>query len=202
MYGSVLYLISTHAPLARCDYSTTVIPVIISNFNSRTSCEVRLHPQHKSRNVRISTHAPLARCDRMSRNICRRKIPISTHAPLARCDAAVTSVPSAGLFQLTHLLRGATNAIRNTPTACWISTHAPLARCDRKRLRRSHLTRYFNSRTSCEVRLDAVSTSAVVSAFQLTHLLRGATQSPFHPALDSNFNSRTSCEVRRCFHLW
>ena len=33
--------ISTHAPLARCDRSACIPPLPSSNFNSRTSCEVR-----------------------------------------------------------------------------------------------------------------------------------------------------------------
>ena len=80
----------------------------------------------------------------------------------------------------------------------------------------------FNSRTSCEVRRTYPQLEALISRFQLTHLLRGATcayvnldgyikfqlthllrgatstlANPLHRIL--RFNSRTSCEVRhRC----
>ena len=167
--------ISTHAPLARCD----------PNINSTMPRGM------------ISTHAPLARCDTgwtkfppelidfNSRTSCevRRtgrpddagRLDISTHAPLARCDPRPRESRSWKPFQLTHLLRGATRALSRP---CVSST-------------------YFNSRTSCEVRLDheygilnlAISTHAPLARcdtdgrlftgahgkFQLTHLLRGAT---------------------------
>ena len=101
-------IISTHAPLARCDTFPNAAYWMIGNFNSRTSCEVRR----------------------------------------SRCNCAV----SRRLFQLTHLLRGATYCFYwgklcfhfNSRTSCEvrpnrlrkakyiqpISTHAPLARCD------------------------------------------------------------------------
>ena len=124
----------------------------------------------------ISTHAPLARCDyHESVNVVGDKI--STHAPLARCDTfPFSSFTSTHLFQLTHLLRGATISGKdvvsmsnfNSRTSCevrhriiyyttnpvLISTHAPLARCD---AHAKHAPSYS-------------------SKFQLTHLLRGATR--------------------------
>ena len=78
-------------------------------FNSRTSCEVRPKTQLGNFNKKaISTHAPLARCDQNNRPYHWQKIS----------------------FQLTHLLRGATEYLKNTK---------------------------------------------ILSTFQLTHLLRGAT---------------------------
>ena len=57
-------MISTHAPLARCD--------LVDYAQLLTT--------------RISTHAPLARCDvEVFREHCML-CNISTHAPLARCD--------------------------------------------------------------------------------------------------------------------
>ena len=59
--------------------------------------------------------------------------------------------------------------------ALTISTHAPLARCD------TFVPDFWSPRI----------------AFQLTHLLRGATRVGIPSAnTDKNFNSRTSCEVR------
>ena len=127
--------ISTHAPLARCDWP------------------------EGPRSIRrpISTHAPLARCDTVREHRMLRRI-ISTHAPLARCDDHVTVINgSISKFLLTHLSRGATH-VRYTifcdahtfllthlsrgatlfGTALImrpdISTHAPLARCDAARV--------------------------------------------------------------------
>ena len=77
------------------------------NFNSRTSCEVRLQYPFAHSAIRISTHAPLARCD-ITVVSPSQFGEISTHAPLARCDKKVLT----GVFNLL------------------ISTHAPLARCD------------------------------------------------------------------------
>ena len=192
------------------------------NFNSRTSCEVR-----RSRNVSrpfgvtfqlthllrgatqqipgyfanrfISTHAPLARCD-TSKPKPQKRRPISTHAPLARCDCSCHRCAPRNRFQLTHLLRGATNQVRGHTSSIPISTHAPLARCDNWCDAELHLHVDFNSRTSCEVRPKAqnqggagyaISTHAPLARcdtswsvsswtgrkFQLTHLLRGATDS-------------------------
>ena len=148
------------------------------NFNSRTSCEVR-------HNAAAGTDLTAA---------------ISTHAPLARCDIfPFSSFTSTHLFQLTHLLRGATCA-----GSCL-----------------ANAIRYFNSRTSCEVRLQHFSGRFPVTQFQLTHLLRGATpQRSFRRSCSAafqlthllrgatilpaqkhrtvhHFNSRTSCEVRQ-----
>ena len=124
--------ISTHAPLARCDCSNGVSCRDDSDFNSRTSCEVR----------------------RTGIALCSGRNPISTHAPLARCDILKVY----------------------TSTLGWqISTHAPLAWCDGARTWYHAPQENFNSRTSCEVRLDG---------WQYDHSL-------------TDFNSRTSCEVRR-----
>ena len=63
LYPSATGVISTHAPLARC------------NGNSQDSRYV----------FTISTHAPLARCDVVASEPALLML-ISTHAPLARCD--------------------------------------------------------------------------------------------------------------------
>ena len=124
--------ISTHAPLARCDSMHRTIFTRSTDFNSRTSREVRRAcALEEALGDEISTHAPLARCDgtipwrsqrrwkfqltHLSRGATAFQIPgdlsltISTHAPLARCDRIY-------------------DAVRSVPP---ISTHAPLARCDK-----------------------------------------------------------------------
>ena len=56
---------------------------------------------------------------------------ISIHAPLARCDAVIAKIMiMEGIFQSTHLLRGATVYRRRMYKSENISIHAPLARCD------------------------------------------------------------------------
>ena len=195
------------------------------NFNSRTSCEVRLSDgSETSYAILISTHAPLARCD-VGSSARARISQISTHAPLARCDVAANTVvaqimanfnsrtscevrpadphPLSGNpspFQLTHLLRGATywawltrrySTNFNSRTSCevrraWRNKYKPIAdfnsrtSCEVRPARRhgSANAVYFNSRTSCEVRLLRDFAREVGVKFQLTHLLRGATTSP------------------------
>ena len=56
-------IISTHAPLARCDDLMRFAGLMGQNFNSRTSCEVRRWNMGITYSESISTHAPLARCD-------------------------------------------------------------------------------------------------------------------------------------------
>ena len=147
------------------------------NFNSRTSCEVRLAWKRYRQGKAEFQLTHLLRGATVATQNAIAMTAISTHAPLARCDTGWGAHQAEGIhfnsrtscevrrpntlttirrrrFQLTHLLRGATGQ-----TA---------ARADRP-------TVDFNSRTSCEVRPVPV------------------------PALSctSDFNSRTSCEVRR-----
>ena len=156
-FDAFIPTISTHAPLARCDLSR--MPLIgwlaISTHAPLARCDPQL--ESSSTSARISTHAPLARCDMTPSKFAEfRKI--STHAPLARCDLMFCTHFFTKLFQLTHLLRGATiagmllNAIKsdfNSRTSCEVrlsrgcflmrlhrlSPHAPLARCDQIFLR-------------------------------------------------------------------
>ena len=145
--------ISTHAPHARCDIEIAVRRI----------------------DVIISTHAPHARCDREcnrehpfgnhfnSRTSCevRRHIavnviaryPISTHAPHARCDPQLSAAYTASSYF-------------NSRTSCEVR---------RRAVGRGRHLGYFNSRTSCEVRPDVSCRNLAKNAFQLTHLMRGAT---------------------------
>ena len=212
-------VISTHAPLARCDKAVKTLQARGWNFNSRTSCEVRRGvpgAQHPAQGFQL-THllrGATARCllwyniltfqlthllrgatkfyagqaqilHFNSRTSCEVRLRlgrirsgrwnfnsrtscevrpavltlykcgkrISTHAPLARCDATG---------------RGSLGRTR-------ISTHAPLARCDLNRNRIRARPDNFNSRTSCEVRRVGNVPTSPAESFQLTHLLRGAT---------------------------
>ena len=165
-------MISTHAPLARCDQidecgkplnkfqlthllrgatsGRMLFETRLCDFNSRTSCEVR----HELKSAGYThTHFNSRTSCEVRPGRQRYRIPgiISTHAPLARCDGRRKSWN--GLREIsTHA-----PLARCDWTRLWkilrkvISTHAPLARCD--------LTRciyipsgHFNSRTSCEVR--------------------------------------------------
>ena len=124
-------------------------------------------------------------------------------------------------FQLTHLLRGATLLLEiqryrgyihfNSRTSCEVrqfdalQTQRPSnfnsrTSCEVRPapIDNAMLSVDFNSRTSCEVRLPGPRRISAQTPFQLTHLLRGATDNVYRGSNDSaNFNSRTSCEVRR-----
>ena len=191
------------------------------DFNSRTSCEVRLpcmvyniltrlfQLTHLLRGatcgtvdggiaMAISTHAPLARCDEEEMKMAM-DFEISTHAPLARCDSEpADKFPGNRNF--------------NSRTSCEVRR--------RKRERMRKLT-YFNSRTSCEVRLDKmmhtplaqlISTHAPLArcdtsrAKSRRRVFAISTHAPLarcdrpdrrRAGPGRNFNSRTSCEVRR-----
>ena len=171
--------ISTHAPLARCDWLQILLfrrqlPFLLThllrgatrgqladrpprlNFYSRTSCEVRQRPAFQ----RMIATA------------------ISTHAPLARCDVhtAETIRAARARFLLTHLLRGATPSMAGYARHATISTHVPLARCDS-----SAQLICFSEPTFLLTHLlrgatYTLSYSEIERRFLLTHLLRGATK--------------------------
>ena len=122
-------------------------------------------------------------------------------------------------FQSTPLMRGATRHGRHAgrfpnisihaphargdlhsgrlPVAHLISIHAPYARGDMT-VRNFRCTgHYFNPRPSCEGRLKLWNAAGIVTVFQSTPLMRGATQSiQSLDLLCYYFNPRSSCEGR------
>ena len=144
---------STHL-LRGATFERQTGPVPVTNFNPRTSYEVRLVLGRKAARFGfISIHAPLTRCD---------------EKPIRNGDHPT-------IFQSTHLLRGATSDIATIRIAfCYfnprtsyevrpfgigsgriyadISIHAPLTRCDSGRIIWTGSLRNFNPRTSYEVR--------------------------------------------------
>ena len=127
-------------------------PASESSFNSRTSCEVR-HMYNITDDIF---------CRFNSRASC--EVRRHTFAPLRGARA----------FQLTHLLRGAAEAVAEVSKYAAVSTHAPLARCGMSKCIIADASSCFNSRTSCEVRRLHASAFLAQRMFQLTHLLRGA----------------------------
>ena len=127
--------ISTHAPLARCDWGNRRPQRGKGNFNSRTSCEVRRQGIETPGEINvISTHAPLARCDgNIVVGIIGGESFQLTHLLRGATKKSYVGLACCSRFQLTHLLRGATIALRTVDN--WLN---------------------FNSRTSCEVRLGHV----------------------------------------------
>ena len=146
----------------------------MSNFNSRTSCEVRQSPQilQKARayfNSRTSCEVRQGRCaDRIHHN---RNFNSRTSCEVRR-------------------------DFRRNSRKDKISTHAPRVRCDWSDVCRLDPVRNFNSRTSCEVRHVAdfvVIDAADFNSRTSCEVRRFLSKSTKHT---TNFNSRTSCEVR------
>ena len=77
--------ISTHTPLARCDYKYGKIycTATISTHTPLARCD-RTDSKTQMEYL-ISTHTPLARCDKTDYKYIIKYL-ISTHTPLARCD--------------------------------------------------------------------------------------------------------------------
>ena len=146
--------ISIHAPLAGCDGGFGAPACPPTYFNPRTPCGVRLFCHYRAYcSLNISIHAPLAGCDRRFWSAC---------------------VPS-NIFQSTHPLRGATSLHGQTDDSLFISIHAPLAGCDRGAVTARSGNLDFNPRTPCGVRRLKAGSLIVLSLFQSTHPLRGAT---------------------------
>ena len=174
-------------------------PALITDFNPRTSYEVRLIV------VLYPLHHVLFQ---------------STH--LMRGATIIVIVDNHVLrrFQPTHLMRGATHPVHDNPDKNPpISIHAPHKRCDTAMMLLIPIRRDFNPRTSCKVRRSQSLCTSVSRSFQSTHLIRGATILSAVSSLswpisihaphagcdvyatcsaltDGNFNPRTPCGVR------
>ncbi len=102
LYKSIL--ISTHAPLARCDKTVPQLRLFLSDFYSRTSCEVRQICANKPKKYKGFLLTHLLRGATYEGSFCSLRSQISTHAPL----------------------RGATDTCAFPKPQDKISTHAPL----------------------------------------------------------------------------
>ena len=152
LYKSIL--ISTHAPLARCDKTVPQLRLFLSDFYSRTSCEVRQICANKPKKYKGFLLTHLLRGATYEGSFCSLRSQISTHAPL----------------------RGATDTCAFPKPQDKISTHAPLRGATRGMIRELKLLTFLLTRL-CEARLVAIQFAAqeIIS----THApLRGATSSP------------------------
>ena len=123
-----------------------------TNFNSRTSCEVRRGLARSG----IDLH------NFNSRTSCEVRHP---------ADGTLTAAEDFNSRTSCEVRRGGGGGADRQH----ISTHAPLARCDSGRMFFETRLCDFNSRTSCEVRPIPNGMRTLGQLFQLTHLLRGAT---------------------------
>ena len=127
--------ISTHTPLAGCDFLLKQFINIIYPFllthpsRGATPRSPPAVPFHKFLLTHPSRGATLANYG------CKLWCAISTHTPLAGCDASNrVEINSLDAFLLTHPSRGATNQERRLTHLIPISTHTPLAGCDQNAL--------------------------------------------------------------------
>ena len=201
MQMGVASVVSIHALLAECDAGAAASAGLLSGFNPRTPCGVRLFSDTlPGAGVPVSIHALLAECDNLSfffRN-CKRKKFQSTHS-LRSATVHPLSGPSKPMFQSTHSLRSATAQGQKNYRRSAVSIHALLAECDKKicndcKLEKGAVSihallaecdlalflmnckrKSFNPRTPCGVRRLRYDKIYTVTEFQSTHSLRSAT---------------------------
>ena len=145
-------LISTHAPLARCDATPRYFVRGTGDFNSRTSCEVR-QVHHRPVNHRYNFNSRTS-CEVRRRSITHMPRPQLYFNSRTSCEVRPRALGIDGPppeFQLTHLLRGATrSAGRSLMKPKFQLTH--LLRGATAAPAPHAPSPDFNSRTSCEVR--------------------------------------------------
>ena len=102
--------ISTHAPRAGSDYTTTRSCLTSTYFNPRSPCGERLIGADGTCKVeRFQPTLPVRGATRLRRRSVRHRR-ISTHAPRAGSDVALHMTKSTDVFQPTLPVRGATQA--------------------------------------------------------------------------------------------
>ena len=170
-------IISIHAPLAGCDLLPPLGHDKLLDFNPRTPCGVR----------RI-----------LCRMAARKSRFQSTH-PLRGATFATILDSKLSKFQSTHPLRGATESDRGGAKIhlTFQSTH-PLRGATRYICFRLLVSRYFNPRTPCGVRLQPSDNRQRGVSISIHAPLAGCDGQGYRTTITSqNFNPRTPCGVRR-----
>ena len=167
--------ISIHAPLTRCDLARQTGPIPVTNFNPRTSHEVRPTITSGTMTCELFQSTHLSRGATPMYAVGTTMLTFqSTHLSRGATEAADRSRERIR-FQSTHLSRGATDFHLWIYSQNGISIHAPLTRCDQSGYRHGSFSPHFNPRTSHEVRPSACTHQTPADTFQSTHLSRGAT---------------------------
>ena len=171
------YSVSTHAPLAGSDSTTSSASLRWSSFNPRSPCgERRLGcPVHPAGHLRFNPRSPCG--ERLAGNrshaVAGR---VSTHAPLAGSDAV------------------------DEPLAEVLSSFNPRSPCGERQDEERTLALTasgFNPRSPCGERLSNVSAFSAAFLFQPTLPLRGATSARSQMQRRSpRFNPRSPCGER------
>ena len=161
-------------PLRGATTSSPKQPKIL-NFNPRAPCGARL--LWIGSEIRFSSFQP-TRPLRGATLLGWVSSLISIFQPTRPLRGATkNSTASRGifLFQPTRPLRGATIIFHLHPKGHGISTHAPLAGRDIPKTAENKTNKHFNPRAPCGARPSFVLICIVISSFQPTRPLRGAT---------------------------
>ncbi len=165
--------ISTHTPLAGCNYIQKCHFTDEENFYSHTPCGVQrkgntiiikigefllTHPlrgativyQNLLKNKQISTHTPLAGCNGHSDKLYL-VYSISTHTPLAGCNRLCAGAYKAGDNFYSHTPCGVQRRLPLFARRSTISTHTPLAGCNAYWVSKGVPVYNFYSHTPCGV---------------------------------------------------
>ena len=211
--------ISIHAPLAGRDAPAKIPTTVCTDFNPRAPCGARrkvLLRRHKKTlfqstrplrgatgplgppalHNRISIHAPLAGRDEPNRPALHRGA-ISIHAPLAGRDQDSTRIEIPASISIHAPLAGRDlGYLGQLPAQRNFNPRAP---CGARRQLGSPFRRlrHFNPRAPCGARRLSAKHPVLLSGFQSTRPLRGATVSMLLPPLDPpDFNPRAPCGAR------
>ena len=191
-------VVSIHAPRVGCDRSDSRPRKSERSFNSRTPCGVRQLVTHAtsvrySFNSRtpcgvrritltggygrqVSIHAPRVGCDTGALTQWRSRSSFNSRTPCGvRHKGGRGSLPRLS-FQFTHPVWGATHRTSHQGYRYQVSIHAPRVGCDGRSSHGQASAPSFNSRTPCGVRLYLICMHLLISLFQFTHPVWGATE--------------------------
>ena len=181
-YDDLLELdISIHAPHAGSDSVVDQPQLYLQKFQSTLLMRgATIPPYFHSSLFLISIHAPHAGSDSGYADVYGGEAAISIHAPHAGSDSCTTSAPpSAGSFQSTLPMRGATMASEEAKIIANISIHAPHAGSDPP-------AEFNNSRDKISIHAPHAGSDLSIylmattptEKFQSTLPMRGATRLP------------------------
>ena len=125
-------------------------------------------------------------------------VEISIHAPHSRCDNLRKCKGKTGIFQSTHLIRGATlELVSDALAAVSISIHAPHSRCDRTacKARRRLSISIHAPHSRCDQGFYTDASHAGIS-IHAPHSRCDSISSICRSPHNQYFNPRTSFEVR------
>ena len=171
-----VFAISIHAPRAGSDRPMRDTLRTFPHFNPRSPCGERPEPDIHVLGVGdISIHAPRAGSDTTSSSSSGIVTDFNPRSPCGERQMAKKTVLKRVLFQSTLPVRGATaHECRQHPKHA-ISIHAPRAGSDYTPSFIADPTMHFNPRSPCGERHLCLLCKSIITKFQSTLPVRGAT---------------------------